>query len=124
MTAPPTAHDLLSMPAHRRAAIAHLARELRPGRSVALSTHVNSDGDGCGSEVALVHLLGQLGLEAWIVNPPPWPAMFDFLLSEGVRDESRGGAGAMRKADILLVVDISDVKRLGVLSEAARGMRG
>jgi bifunctional oligoribonuclease and PAP phosphatase NrnA len=126
MTAPPTAHDLLSMPAHRRAAIAHLARELRPGRSVALSTHVNADGDGCGSEVALVHLLGGMGMDVRIVNPTPWPAMFEFLLGEGedrVREESARGAAALREVDVLVVLDISDVSRLGQLADTVRSLR-
>ena len=120
----PNCIELLEVAPARREAIERLAAELKSGRRVALSTHVNSDGDGCGSEVALVHLLGQLGLQAWIVNPTPWPAMFDFLLADGVRDESPRGASAMKQADVLLVVDISDVKRLGVLADAARGMRG
>jgi phosphoesterase RecJ-like protein len=111
---------------------------LRDGMSVALSTHVNADGDGCGSEVALVHLLAQRAIKARIVNPTPWPSMFDFLLGdicpegtrpegtrpEGTRDESRRGAGALGKADALIVVDISDVRRLGSLTEPVRAMRG
>ena len=42
--------DLLSVPQQRRESIERLAQELRAGRSVALSTHINADGDGCGSD--------------------------------------------------------------------------
>jgi bifunctional oligoribonuclease and PAP phosphatase NrnA len=112
--------DLLTVPSHRRDAIAELATELRPGRRVVLSTHVNADGDGCGSEVALARLLGAVGMDVRIVNPTPWPAMFDFLLVGGIREESGRGAAALREADVLIVVDISDVNRLGSLADATR----
>ena len=112
--------DLLAVPARRREALAGLAAALRPGMRVALSTHVNADGDGCGSETALARLLGQIGVEARIVNPTPWPQMFDFLLGEGLAEESAVGAAALGGVDAILVVDISDVKRLGGLAEAVR----
>ena len=115
--------DPLAVDPARAAAIAPLAAELRPGRRVALSTHINADGDGCGSETALVRLLAQRGVEAWIVNPTPWPAMFEFLLGDDVRDRSAEGAAALREADVLMVVDISDVKRLGSLADAVRGLQ-
>jgi bifunctional oligoribonuclease and PAP phosphatase NrnA len=112
--------DLLSVPQQRRESIERLAQELRAGRSVAISTHINADGDGCGSETALARLLGQMGIRAKIVNPTPWPEMYKFLLGDDVRDESDKGAKALKDADVLVVLDISDVKRLGVLSEAVR----
>jgi phosphoesterase RecJ-like protein len=90
---------------------------------VAISTHINADGDGCGSEAALAGLLAQRGISAFIVNPTPWPAMFRFLLEEGgIRDRSGEGVKALAAADRLIVVDISDVKRLGVLAEAVRSL--
>jgi bifunctional oligoribonuclease and PAP phosphatase NrnA len=114
--------DLLAVPAERRAAIERLAAELRAGRRVALSTHMNADGDGCGSEAALSRILGALGLDARIVNPTPWPAMFDFLCGDGVRDLSAKGAAALKGIDLLVVLDISDVKRLGALADAVRAL--
>jgi phosphoesterase RecJ-like protein len=115
--------DLLSVPQQRRESIERLAQELRAGRSVAISTHINADGDGCGSETALSRLLGQMGIRSRIVNPTPWPEMYRFLLGEDVRDSSDLGAKALNEADVLVVLDISDVKRLGVLAEAVRRLR-
>lgn len=121
----PVAPDLLAVPRHRVVAIERLARELRAGRSVALSTHINADGDGCGSEVATARLLTQLGMSVSIVNPTPWPEMFRFLTGEGVRivDARTDGEQVLRHADVLLVLDISDVKRLGVLADTVRSLR-
>lgn len=112
--------DLLSVPQQRRESIERLAQELRAGRSVAISTHINADGDGCGSETALSRLLGQMGIRSKIVNPTPWPDMYKFLLGADVRDASNLGAKGLKDADVLIVLDISDVKRLGVLAEAVR----
>jgi phosphoesterase RecJ-like protein len=112
--------DLLAIPGARRSAIERLAREFRAGRSVALSTHINSDGDGCGSEVALARLLTQLGIDARIANPTPWPAMFDFLLGDDVRNESDDAEKTIRKSDLIVVLDISDLRRLGQLGPVVR----
>ncbi len=113
--------DLLAIAPHRRAAIETLAAELKPGRTAVLSTHINADGDGCGSETALARLLAQLGVHARIVNPTPWPSMFDFLV-EGVEERSAEGARAFEGADLLIVLDISDVGRLGGLADTVRAL--
>jgi len=114
--------EYLAVPEARRAAIARLEPELRPGRKVAISTHMNADGDGCGSETALARLLIQRGMNVRIVNPTPWPALFDFLLGDDVRDDSARGAAALKDIDLLIVLDISDVKRLGNLTDAVRAL--
>jgi phosphoesterase RecJ-like protein len=114
--------DLLSVPPSRVATIEQLGRALAPARTVALSTHINADGDGCGSESALARMLAQRGVSARIVNPTPWPSMFRFLL-EGVEEASDAGADALKDVDALVVVDISDVRRLGILTDAVRNLR-
>jgi phosphoesterase RecJ-like protein len=118
----PVPTDLLAVPAARRTAIDALARELVAGRRVAISTHLNADGDGCGSEAALSRMLAQHGLLPRIVNPTPWPEMYQFLLGEGVDDQTPRGSRALRDLDLMIVVDISDVKRLGVLAESVRAL--
>ena len=116
--------DLLAVPAGRRTAIERLARELRAGRSIVLSTHINSDGDGCGSETGLARMLAQRGMTVTIVNPTPWPEMFRFLLGDDVRmvELSDGGADVMRKADVVIVLDIADLRRLGKLADVVRAL--
>lgn len=118
----PSHVDLLDVPAARRAVIDRFRAEFVPGRRVALSTHVNSDGDGCGSETALARLLSAMGCRPFIVNPTPWPQLFQFLLGDDVEDRSASGPAALRDADLLVVLDISDVKRLGHLADAVRAL--
>ena len=60
---PVTALSPFDVPPARRAAIEALAPHLLAARRVALSTHINADGDGCGSEAALALLLAQRGID-------------------------------------------------------------
>jgi phosphoesterase RecJ-like protein len=87
-----------------------------------LSTHINADGDGCGSESALARLLTQMGMQVTIVNPTPWPEMFQFLLGDDVRatDYQSGGAEVLAAADVIVVLDISDIRRLSRLADTVR----
>ena len=114
--------DLLTVPDSRRSAIESFANEFVAGRKVALSTHLNADGDGCGSESALARLLAAQGMVPRIVNPTPWPEMFDFLLGDDVDDQTSRGSRSLKGLDLLVVLDISDVKRLGVLTESVRAL--
>jgi phosphoesterase RecJ-like protein len=112
--------DLLKPPVERRVAIERLAAELRAGQRVVLSTHMNADGDACGSVAGLARLLTQLGIESRIVNPTPWPATFSFLLGDDLVDHTAKGAAALAPLDALIVLDVSDVKRLGALADSVR----
>jgi phosphoesterase RecJ-like protein len=91
---------------------------LRPGLRICITTHVNPDGDGLGSEVGLVHLLRGQGIQAIITNPSPTPDRYRFLFADlpGV-DRSQEAVKELRRADLILVLDISDVGRLGMLSQ-------
>jgi phosphoesterase RecJ-like protein len=115
--------DLLTVSKERRESIERLALRFSAGRSVVLSTHINADGDGCGSEAALARILTARGMDVTIVNPTPWPDTYQFLLGDDVVDASALGSAAMRKADLLIVLDISDVKRLGVLADTVRRLK-
>ena len=117
-----TVREFLTIPEPRRRAIEQLDREFIPGRKVALSTHMNADGDGCGSETALARMLMQRGMDVRIVNPTPWPALFDYLLGDDVKDMTAKGSAALKGIDLLIVLDISDVKRLGNLTESVRAL--
>jgi len=94
---------------------------LRPGQRVCLTTHVNPDGDGIGSEVGLVHLLRGQGVDAVITNPSPTPPRFNFLF-EGLPgiDRSAEAIKELRRADLIIVLDISDLTRLGMLIETVK----
>jgi phosphoesterase RecJ-like protein len=107
-------------PRTRTAALA-FARAFQPGRRICLTTHVNPDGDGLGSEAGLAHLLRARGHEVSVTNPTPTPPRFRFLFDDlpGV-DRSREAVKEIRRADLIIVLDISDLSRLGMLAEPVR----
>jgi phosphoesterase RecJ-like protein len=111
----------ISVSPEQAAAARELASGFQPGRRICLTTHVNPDGDGLGSEVGLVHLLRARGLTATIANPTPTPDRFDFLFRDlpGV-DHSSDAVKELRRADVIVVLDISDLGRLGMLAETVR----
>lgn len=88
-----------------------------------LTTHVNADGDGVGSEVGLWHLLQARGVSATIANPTPVPERFHFLLPQGA-DRSDRAVKELERADVIAVLDIGDLGRVGDLGwrVAARGV--
>lgn len=94
---------------------------LEPGMRICLTTHVNPDGDGLGSETGLAHLLQARGMRVSITNPTPTPERFEFLLEDlpGV-DQSDKAVKEIRRADAIIVLDISELSRLGILQEAVQ----
>jgi len=104
------------VPAARRRAALALANIIRPGMRVALTTHVNADGDAAGCVVALWHLLMTLGVRAAITNPTPFPKRYSFLLDGAERaDKSAEAVKHLERADAVIVLDVSDLGRIGHL---------
>lgn len=106
-------------PSASGAAALEVAALLRPGLRACLTTHVNPDGDGLGSEVALAHLLRAQGVRVEVANPTTTPERFTFLFADlpGV-DRSAQAVKAIRQADLIFVLDIADLSRLGALGGA------
>jgi len=111
------------VPPARKKAAREIARVLKRGMRVAITTHVNADGDGTGSAVALWHLLVARGIRAAITNPTPFPDRYRFLL-KGVEhaDKSREALKHLERADAIVVLDISDLSRLGQLGPTVAGV--
>ena len=110
---------MIPIPPDRISAAKSIAAVLKPGLRVALTTHVNADGDGVGSEVALWHLLRARGMQPAIANATGIPERFDFLVPDGADQSERAGKEIAR-ADVIVVLDISDLGRIGDLAGAVR----
>ena len=122
-----TAHFLLSLPLtltlppDKLAAARAFAQGLTPGQRVCVTTHVNPDGDGLGSEAGLIHLLRAAGVDAVVTNPTATPSRFSFLFDDLPGADRTGEAvKELRRADHIIVLDISDLDRLGMLSHTVR----
>lgn len=105
----------------KTAAARAFAAGLPAGARLCLTTHVNPDGDGLGSEAGLAHLLRGAGFTVTVANPNHTPPRFRFLFEqlEGV-DRSAEAVKEIRRADAVIVLDISDLGRLGMLGDAVR----
>jgi phosphoesterase RecJ-like protein len=110
-------------PAHRAAAVKKARSALLAARRAVLTTHLNADGDGAGSEAALASWLRAHGAEAWIINPTPFPDPLRFLIEDQdwiVPAGSKRARELCGTADIAVVVDTGEVPRIGRMQEAIR----
>jgi phosphoesterase RecJ-like protein len=110
---------LLDVPDSRSFTLRRVAQRLLGVRRVVLTTHVNSDGDGCGSEAAAAAWLEENGVEATIVNPTEFPQTFRFLLhrQDVVAELGTPEAdAAIDAADLFLVLDTAEPQRVGDLA--------
>ena len=105
----------------KTAAARAFAAALPAGARLVLTTHVNPDGDGLGSEAGLAHLLRGAGFTVTVANPNRTPPRFHFLFEglDGV-DRSADAVKEIRRADAVVVLDISDLGRLGMLGDVVR----
>jgi bifunctional oligoribonuclease and PAP phosphatase NrnA len=109
----------LTVPPARARALAQVARRLLAARRVVLTTHVNADGDGSGSEAAVAAWLESRGVRCAIVNPTPFPDSFRFLLHRPDVAADLGtpqASEAIETADLFLVLDTSEPLRIGDLA--------
>jgi phosphoesterase RecJ-like protein len=111
--------DLLAVPAHRREPLARILATLRTRKRMVLTTHVNADGDGAGSEVAVAAWLQHRGAQATIVNPTAFPKQYQHLLGAAdwrVELTDTRAFSVLRAADALLVLDTGEPRRIGKVS--------
>jgi len=103
------------VPPERARAARDVAAALSAAQHVVLTTHVNADGDGVGSEIGLWYLLRARGVSVTIANPTRIPERFNFLIPEGA-DASSHAVREIEHADIVASLDIGDISRLGGLA--------
>ena len=111
-------------PSHRQEPARRLAARLASASSVVLTTHMNPDADGAGSAVALLAWLRDRGAEGWFVPPTPFPQRYRFLLPEEKWHLPASSAAALRAcsaADLVVVVDAGDLRRLGRVKPMVEG---
>jgi bifunctional oligoribonuclease and PAP phosphatase NrnA len=104
----------LNAPAPRRAFHDFVAKHQR----FLLTTHINPDGDGLGSEVAVALWLEGLGKTVRILNDSPVPPAFAFLAAAFAMERFEPELAETRftEADALIVLDTSNRQRVGRLA--------
>jgi phosphoesterase RecJ-like protein len=91
------------------------ARALTAATTIAITTHLNPDGDGVGSGLALLHALERLGKRVRFVCPGPVSRIYAFLPGydriEAVADAP--AAARQEAVEVLISCDAGDRQRLG-----------
>ncbi len=103
-------------PSHRESAIRAVLKACEGVSRAVLTTHINADGDGCGSEIAMAAWLRARGTQAYVVNPTPFPHMYEFLVHhpEWVVDaRTERAAEVCGAAELAIVLDTGDASRIG-----------
>jgi bifunctional oligoribonuclease and PAP phosphatase NrnA len=108
-------HDFLAVPSHRRDPLYEVIQALQGAHAIALTTHVNADGDGAGSQAALAGWLVGQGKQVSIANPTPFPGRFAYLLPDTVELLEPGSEldARVRSADLVAVLDTGEPRRVG-----------
>ncbi|HEX7051480.1 MAG TPA: bifunctional oligoribonuclease/PAP phosphatase NrnA [Longimicrobiales bacterium] len=109
------------VPEARRGDLTRLGDAFAAATDIVLTTHVNADGDGAGSEAALAAWLAARGKRVAIVNPTPFPAAYRHLITDPdqVGDPgSERAAWAIERAELFVVLDTNEPRRLGKIARA------
>lgn len=101
--------------------IQEVARVLAGSRKVWITTHVKSDGDGIGAELALCRALNSMGKDARIINDTMVPYGLRFLMvdeGEILHYDPARDLEHLREADTVVVLDVGLAYRLGRMERA------
>ena len=103
----------------RRQALEAVAERLAAAKRVVLTTHINPDGDGVGSTVALADRLRATGTEATIVTPTRAPRSLHFAYGDLPVFDAKDPAAAdpLNAADLIAILDTAERHRLGAVGD-------
>lgn len=87
---------------------------IEKGRNFLITSHVRLDGDALGSELALYHMLGDLGKMAVVYNQDNTPGHYLFLPgAEKIVQE----LDSIEQYDVAFILDCSELDRVGRQAE-------
>lgn len=98
-------------------------RALLDGRNrFLLTTHVNPDGDGIGSELALAYFLQSQGKSVAVINHSATPAQYQFLDSANLirQFEPENHTETILGSDVIIIADTNQLSRLNSMADAVR----
>jgi phosphoesterase RecJ-like protein len=107
-------------------AVEEVARVFANHQRFVLTTHVNPDGDGLGSEIALAEWLASHRKQVNIINHSPTPAVYRFLDTDCsiAQYDSNTHADLVRNADVIVVMDTNHPGRLQSMESVVREHKG
>jgi len=102
---------------------AKVAQEIQSHKRFLVTTHVNPDGDGIGSGIALMGHLSALGKDAVMVSSDPLPERYRFLDPERHIKTYDPSTSVGLKEEVIFVLDTSELTRLGRVQEVVENRK-
>ncbi len=116
--------ELLNVPEERREALQGVLTLLEGAARILLTTHVNADGDGAGSEAALAIWLSARGKDVRIANPTAYPDVYRYLLPDpGLVFDPGQRRSVAAHVDLVAVLDTGEARRIGRIAPALEGRK-
>ncbi len=91
-----------------------LTKLINDNSSFLITTHVNPDADGLGSQLAMYHLLKLLKKKVWAINHSETPYNLEFMDEENVIEKynSEKHFNLFSKVDVLIALDFNQANRV------------
>ena len=92
-----------------------LNQSIKNSNRIVLSTHMNPDGDGLGSAVAMHSYISSLGVDCRIIQISKFPTQYSFLNDSNIIEtyDLTIHDTWLNKVDLALIFDIGSYNRLG-----------
>ena len=96
-----------------------LNQSIKNSNRIVLSTHMNPDGDGLGSAVAMHSYISSLGVDCRIIQISKFPTQYSFLNDSNIIEtyDLTIHDTWLNKVDLALIFDIGSYNRLGPIGD-------
>ena len=100
-----------------------ISKVLQKNNNFLITSHVNLDGDGIGSELAFYFILKKLKKKPIILNQDKLPKIYDFLPGSNKVHYLDDNCIDTKSIDVGIVLDCSNVKRIGKTYEIFKNIK-
>ena len=100
-----------------------ITKVLQENNNFLITSHINLDGDGIGSELALYFILKKLNKKAIILNQDRLPKIYDFLPGSNKVHYLEDNCIDPKSIDVLIALDCSNIKRIGKTYEIFKNIK-
>ncbi|MCJ7648769.1 MAG: bifunctional oligoribonuclease/PAP phosphatase NrnA [Candidatus Lokiarchaeota archaeon] len=103
--------------------IDEIFKVIQKNNSFLITSHINLDGDGVGSELALYFILKKLNKKPVILNQDKLPRIYNFLPDSNEVHYLENNYIDIKNIDVGIVLDCSNIKRIGKTYEIFKDIR-